>query len=209
MRPSLFKVRDIFPIWFSLIFGLAAILIPVLSHLNADSWGERVSLGGWVVAIIASLNFILIFIVFYYQRWKWISKWKYTTKHGIQCFFFDDASLYSLTDVERVTSEMYNRWDSYLARSLDAPISHFSHTALDGLICLFVASGVFKIYTLGYLARLVFGAASGNFIEVGQGGKPIEQTAYIHECSHIYLNRIKGYEVPEEEAHEIFKKVGV
>lgn len=162
--------------------------------------------GGWVTSIAVLVSCVVIFVAFYYQRWKWISKWKFTTKHGIQCFFDDKTTLYLLKDVEDTTGEMFIRWDMYYEKFKSIPAQH---TILNGLICLFVAPGVFEVLTPGYPMRLVYGVASGNFIKVGQGGKPIEQTAYMHECSHIHLNRVKGCEVPEEEAHEIFRTVGV
>jgi hypothetical protein len=149
--------------------------------------------------------FVIAFM-YIYERWKWVSKWKFTTRHGVQCFFDERARLYLLKDVEEVTSEMYRRWDAYYEKFGKQASSH---RTVKGAVCLFVGPFVFKQQTPGFKERLVYGLSGWNWMKVGQGDKPIEKTAYIHEASHIHLNKMKGMQVSEEESHEIFKAVGV
>jgi len=205
-KPSLIRPKDYFILVLPIFLGITAIVTAILSHLNYKTWGEKVPIGGWVTVSLMAATCFFIAFMYVYERWKWVSKWRYTTRYGIQCFFDKGAKLYLLKDVEDATSEMYSRWDAYYEKIGDLLPSHLM---LRGTVCLFVAPAVFKQQTPGLKERLVYGLSGWNWMKIGQGGKPIEKTAYIHECSHIYLNNVKDRQISEEESHEIFRSVGV
>lgn len=205
-KPSLIRPKDYFIILLPIFLALTAISAAILSHLNYTTWGEKVEVGGWVtVSIMAAACFWIVF-AYLYERWKWVSKWKFTTNHGIQCFFDDGAAIYLKYDVEDATEEMYTRWGIHYHNFGQEPVKK---TTLQGTTCLFVAPSVFTQSTPGFKERLVYGLSGWNWMKIGQGGKPIEQTAFIHEASHIHLNKMRGVQVPEDEAHELFKTVRV
>lgn len=206
MKPRLVQWKNSWILMQAIVFCIALPVIAVLSHINHDSWGDKVALGGWVTLGMTAAAGLVIAILFYYKRWKWVSKWKYTTSHGVMCFFEPGTKLYLRKDVEDTTIEMYERWDKFL---LDRNKPKASRKSLQGTICTFRPELVFNQKVLGYSDRLVYGISGWNWMVIGTGGKPIEDTAYIHECSHIHLNHWQGRSVPEAEAHEIFKSVKV
>ena len=146
-------------------------------------------------------------MAFYYQRWNHISKWAYTTKHGVQCFYEEGAAIYSQVDVEKDTEIILQKWNQWYRRIHDPVPSWQVLNLAKNIVCIFVKEGVFDSWTVGYPVRKVYGISSGNYIKVGQGDKSIETTAYKHEMSHIFLNRIEGREVLEYVAHDVFQKV--
>jgi len=166
-------------------------------------------LGGWITTAAMSLCCLIIVIAYYYQRWKWIQKWAYTTKHGVQCFYEDGAAIYAQADIEKETEIALNKWNTWYRKTYNPVPAWQSLKLAQDIICVFVKEGVFESWTPGYPTRKVYGISSGNWAKVGQGDKPVEQTAYKHEMSHIFLNRIKNQSVQEDEAHQMFREVGV
>jgi len=187
-------------------------LIALASHHHSETWGEKVPVQGWVVTSIFSLMSLAIVIEFYRQRWKFISQWKFNTKHGIQCFFEEGAAFYLRVDVDSATDIILDRWARF---QFESPYPRQTHSELiknfKGVMCFFTKNGVFTHSQLGYKDRKVYGISGNNWMKIGQGGKSIEETAYMHECSHLYVNYVYGDMVEENRAHELFKqaKVGV
>lgn len=207
-KPKLIRAKDYFIILLPILIGLISVTTAVLSHINYNTWGERVSSGGWftVGAILASC--IIIPTFYLAERQQWISRWKYTTIHGVQCFFEHGTVPYLMCDVEETTSKMYRKWYDYYTKFGDVKSRQAMNGTLSGSTCVFVAIPAFQEQTPGFKDRLVCGLAGWNWMKVS-GNKPIEQTTYMHEASHIHINKMLGRMVSEDESHEIFKAVGV
>lgn len=210
MKPRLFRLSDIFPIW---LFALLAFVIPVvawLSHTHYETWGEKVPTQGWVVTLLFSLSSLGIVFEFYRRRYQFISQWRYTTKHGIICYYEPGAFPYLLIDVEKATDAILDRWSKY---QFESPYPKQPYSKLieqfKGVVCFFTKSGVFVHSQLGYGDRKVYGVSGWNWMKIGQGDKPVKGTAYMHECSHLYVNFVYEDMVEENRAHELFKGVGI
>jgi hypothetical protein len=152
--------------------------------------------------------------MYYYYRWKFISKWKYTTKHGIQCFYENGTKTYLQIDVELETKRALDIWASFYAgigsnHVADHLRKNTKTELLGAPMVFFRPEGVFTHRQLGFADRKVYGISGWNWAIVGQGSKPIEATAFKHELSHIIYNNVELRAVSEEEAHKVFSMVGV
>lgn len=143
-----------------------------------------------------SLSLLIIFM-FYFQRWQFISKYVYSTNQGIDCFYEKGAIIYLKYELDKVTDNIINTWSTSYEFDVDK---------LCGVVCIFEKENAF-VY--GWWSRKVCGIAGWNWMIVGQGGKPIQQTAYGHELSHIIYNIIEGKMTDENESHLEFRKMGV
>ena len=91
-----------------------------------------------------SITCIVIITTFYYKRWKWISKWAYTTKHGVQCFYEEGATIYSQSDVEKDTEIILYKWNQWY-RKVYNPVPAWQVLDLAKYtICIFIKESVFE-----------------------------------------------------------------
>ncbi len=205
-RPSLFRLKDILTVWFGLFLGAVVLIMAVLSHLNPNTWGESVPAAGWFVVSLMNIGTIVIFVAFYYQRWKFINKWRYTV-YGVQIYYEDGTQPYLRKEMMEETKEMLNNWFKYYKENMMVT-DIIGGRYIEGSICIFRPERVFDQKKLGFTARLVYGISGWNWAVVGQGNRPLNETAYAHEMNHIHLNRVQGKIVSEQESHKIFKDIG-
>lgn len=208
MRPKLFRLNDLLFMWIAAIVGLAPPITAHLSHSHADTWGEAVPFQGWLIAYLVFATTLAIVIAFYWKRAAWLKHYRYTTKHGVMCFFESGATVYAQETVEHDTAIMLDQWIRYylgIGRNESRYIN--AGVYLKNSTCIFKPEHHWK--EAGQLGRLVRGLAGWNWAQVGQGGDPIEKTAFRHEMAHLHLNHVDGMQVPEDEAHTIFKNAGI
>lgn len=208
MKPKLLNWKNSWVLAQSVVFCVVIPIVIIFSHLNPDTWGEKVQVGGWVVLSMTIVASVIATVLFYYHRWVWVSKWRFTTPHGIMCFFEPYTKLYLCRDVTRETEDVLDRWNRFI-RIKHKESSIIPAHALNHVICVFRTEGTFNQSKLGFKDRLVYGMSGWKWMVIGTGGKPIKDTAYAHECSHICVNIWKNKVVSDHEAHEIFKEIGI
>jgi len=208
MRPKLFRLKDMLFMWIAVIVGLAPPIVAHLSHGHADTWGEAVPFQGWLTAYLVLAATIAIVVAFYVKRAQWLKLYRYTTKHGIMCFFEPGADVYAQELVENDTMNMLDQWVRYY-RAIGRNEGQYINAGvyLKGSTCIFKPEHHWK--EAGRLGRLVRGLAGWNWAQVGQGGDLVDKTAFRHEMAHIHLNHVDGMQVPGDEAHVIFTDAGV
>lgn len=209
MKPKLFVVGDIILFFIMLVLVSVGPVVAVASHFNADTWGGKVPIGGWIAVASCVIFTLFIFIRIIIIRLKFLSTWKYTTVHGIECFYEIDAKIYTREEVEDQTTKLFDLFDAYYTKQTGATLANIPRYILKGLVCIFKKDYVFVYSKKGFVDRLVYGIAENNVIGVGTGNKPIENTAYKHECGHICINRMSKRFIPETEAHATLKQIGV
>jgi len=173
--------------------------------------GEKIPIAGWIVAGAMILVTLVIVFAYYYQRWKFISRWRFVTSTGLNCYFEKGACFYSEKMVEDDLDVALRKWVKYINKEDKTTPDHYILDGyfIDGAICIFRPEETFVHTSPGWWSRRVYGVAGWNWCMVGQGNKPIENTAFKHEVSHILYNNYVGDMVSEEESHRVFKEVGV
>ena len=167
--------------------------------------GESIPWPGYLVSGLMVAAVIAIVIVFYVQRYQFIKTWKYRTASGVACYYQSGCTIYLQMDVEVEIKNTVSKWITWgLAQNNGYTATT---TDLHDTVCMFLTSGDF--YTNDWWHLHVYGATYGNTMFVGQGNRQLHDTAFGHELSHVILNKFKGYQVPDSEAHAIFAQVGV
>jgi hypothetical protein len=169
--------------------------------------GEQIPPQGYGIAIAVIVSLLVILFAFYFQRWLWISKWRFTTRHGVACYFEKDCIIYDQYEIEEETDRFLDKWATYYISNNRQIIMKGEY--IKNSTCLFKKSKTFTYTALRYWKKMVYGVAGFGWAIVGQGGRGIEKTAFKHEMSHVHINRHSGYMIPEEEAHKIFEEIGI
>lgn len=207
IRTRMFYLSDLL---FMLVPGLAIGLVVTAVVWNLiSSDGEPIPTAGWVTASISILACIAVVVIFYVDRWRWVRKHFYTVR-GVHYFYEDGAKRYLRIHVETDINETINRWYAYYKeggslRLVEVELAFF----IRGAVCIFYPEAAWTPQRPGWWGRRVTGLTTGNFMEVGQGGRLLKATAHKHELSHVHLNRYENRFVGEEESHALFKEVGV
>jgi hypothetical protein len=206
MKPKLFRLSDLLDI--SIPLFMAGLIIYTFMWNKLSVNGEPISVIGSSIAGIITGICLTIVIVYYVLRHEFISQYKYTTKHGIACYFGPNSKIYLKLDVENCTDTILNRWVQF-APYVIQPLTRLPANAIrNGVTCMFRYEGDF-VAEVGWWKRRVYGYTLDKTIVVGQGNKPVDWTAFGHELSHIIINYLMDKDVPENEAHKIFTQVGV
>ena len=190
MKPRLFQLNDLLLMWIPTV--IVGVIVGAIVWNYTSPNGETIPWPGFLVSSLTIVGCLGIVGAFYWSRFQFIQEYRYTTIHGVSCYFGPGTTVYTRTDVEEETSRLIQIWS----------------TKPGNVLCEFLASGDFWI-RVGPWKRHVYGAQQGNAIVVGQGGRPLKSTSFGHELSHILLNVKEGREVPEGEAHRKFQEVGV
>lgn len=198
MKPSMFRLSDL--LFLSIPIIIVGLVVAAITYNLVNDAGEGISIAGWVVSSVVVLTIIVLIFSYYYVRWRWVRLYKCTVM-GVNYFYNDDAKVYNYEEVADDLGDLVLKWDmsGY----------NFKFKDLVGIDCLFRSEIAWLQITPRLLSRLVTGISIGSYCEVGQGGRPIAETAHAHEISHCILNRIADNMYNEVESHEIFAKIGV
>lgn len=198
MKPKLVTLRDL-P-WLGISLAVTALTWTSVVWNLASPDGEPIPVAGWVSVGAGTVLILFNVALFFAQRVNWIRKFAYE-HNGVDYFFERDAKVYRLEDVAEDQKTLLDKWRAYHQEDNDpTPVE----SRLQNTICLFRREGH---WTPSLWSRQVCGLTTGNFCVVGQGGLDVRLTAHKHELSHVYLNRLYGRFVGENEAHGIFAAV--
>ena len=186
---------------------LVSTMIAALVWNYTSPNGEEIPWPGWFVSGIMMLATSLCVFLFYRERWKFISQYKYTTIQGVHCYFEPGTKMYLRIDAEIAIDEMLQKWATYYTSANIDGKSAWKYIA--GSVVVFAKPKLFSYTALGYWTRKVYGVSGWNWALVGQGQQPIEKTAFAHEIAHIFINHWNKKFISENDAHEIFKEAGI
>lgn len=189
MKPKLWSWMDLWLLWIPAL--IAGLLVGAFVWNYTSPNGEPIPLVGWVISAVVAWSCVGIVVAFYLERHKFNREYRYTTAQGVDCYYAPGTVVYERAAVEAETARVMQAWGV---------------TAI-GVLCEFLAAGDF--WTLGPWRRHVYGAQQGSAIVVGQGGRALTETAFAHELSHVLIDRSRGYEVPEAEAHQLMQAKGI
>ena len=209
MHPRMFRASDLLFLW---IPGLMITLIVAGFCYHYLVIHETVPWPGWMVSGLMVLGSLVVVGAFFWERWQWVRLYAYTVR-GVDYFYMDGARKYMALDVERDLERMLGQWYAYYNDEDDAiewkRQSIPSGTFIKGSVCVFRPEGHWEHTAPGWWTRKVTGISGWAWAMVGQGGKPVEETAHAHEMAHIHLNRWLDRTVPENAAHEIFHSASI
>lgn len=207
MRPNMFQWRDLLLVGPCLIvIGLCA--ASIIYNLIV---GNPLPAGGIVAACAATVGCAAVIAFFYAQRYNWVRKWRYEVL-GVGYYFEDGSTIYVRDTVMQDVVRMLSKWAAYYKVRSDGQVDTLKIMAgryVEGAKVVFRPEFPFKAEQPGMWNRLVTGLKLGEVCYVGQGGRPVEATAHAHELSHYLLEQKEGGRFSEEQAHAIFKEVGV
>jgi len=205
--PKLFQLKDLWFMWFPALI-IALIAAGLISSVVLQ---EPIEPQGWGVSILTVLGCLSFVVVYYWRRQQWVSLYAYTVM-GVDYYYMNGAKRYLRVDVERDLERMLGQWYNYYDdTSSNAPKREHIPKGLflDGSICVFRREAYWEHTAPGWWTRKVTGVAEWGWAMVGQGGKPVEETAHAHEMAHIHLNHWHGDIVSEVPAHEIISSAGI
>jgi hypothetical protein len=191
MRPTIWRWSDLSFLWVpALIVGLLAGAI-VWNLVSPN--GEELPWAAWFVSGLTTGACVLIVIAFYWERWRWSRLYSGTVR-GVGIFYAEGARAYLVVDIDMVIERVVQRMAIYCHTDWYTIVA-----CLRGTRCLFRPELHWNQAEMGWWPREVTGLAGPGWVMVGQGGRPVQETAFAHELAHVVV--MKRFGSDETAAH--------